>query len=69
MAIKQVFIYTRQTIEPGKVRIDRHNIGFNYHELLGLLEEVQLDMLARARSGIEPDVVRTVTCIEKKEGQ
>ena len=65
---KQVYIFSRELGDDGVYHIKRHNLGFNFHELLGLLEETQLDLIQRARDKIAPDVVtRQVTEFVEKE--
>jgi len=55
--MKQVYIITRERLPDGTWRITRRNIGFNVHELLGLMEESQLDIIERVRGNVKPDVV------------
>ena len=49
----------------NKVIVNRMNRGFNAYELLGLLEETQLDILKQMAGKIRPDVIRR-TVIEEE---
>ncbi len=44
--------------EDGSWNMKRHNDGFNFHELLGILEHSQLDIINKMKKGILPDIIK-----------
>ena len=63
--MKKVYVISVEEVG-NSVQVHRHAIGFNLHELLGILEETQLDLLEKCRTGQRPDITREVTIITEK---
>lgn len=49
--------YTIQLETTDKVKLIRINDGFNPYELLGLLEQIQLDILQQLSGDVKPDII------------
>lgn len=50
--------YTIQLETTDKVKLIRINDGFNPYELLGLLEQIQLDILQQLSGDVKPDIIQ-----------
>lgn len=46
--------------------ISRHNNGFNFHELLGILEHTKMDIVNRIANDIKPDKIETKVTIDEE---
>ena len=49
--------YTIQLETTDKVKLIRINDGFNPYELLGLLEQIQLDIIEQLSGDVKPDII------------
>ena len=54
----EIKTYTIQLEISDKVKLIRKNNGFNPYELLGLLEQIQLDILQQLSGDIKPDIIQ-----------
>jgi len=61
-------IYTIEVTDNGDsgCTISRTNDGFNYMELLGILEHTQLDLIHRLQNDINPDKIKTKVILTKE---
>ena len=54
----EIKTYTIQLEISDKVKLIRKNNGFNPYELLGLLEQIQLDILQQLSGDVKPDIIQ-----------
>ncbi len=54
----EIKTYTIQLENSDKVKLIRKNNGFSPYELLGLLEQIQLDILQQLSGDIKPDIIQ-----------
>ena len=54
----EIKTYTIQLEISDKVKLIRKNNGFSPYELLGLLEQIQLDILQQLSGDIKPDIIQ-----------
>ena len=52
------FEIIHEDTEDNMFRETRNNDGFTAYELLGILERVQMDIIAQMRGIIKPDIVK-----------
>lgn len=57
-----------QKDEKNRLCINRINRGFNAYELIGLLEDTQLDILKQMAGGIRPDTIQRTVIEESRDG-
>ena len=53
----EIKTYTIQLEIGDKVKLIRKNNGFSPYELLGLLEQIQLDILQQLSGDVKPDII------------
>ena len=54
----EIKTYTIQLEISDKVKLIRKNNGFSPYELLGLLEQIQLDILQQLSGDVKPDIIQ-----------
>ena len=54
----EIKTYTIQLEISDKVKLIRENNGFSPYELLGLLEQIQLDILQQLSGDVKPDIIQ-----------
>ena len=60
MTINKQYIIEIITNDEGKIKLRRTNRGFSAYELLGLIENLKMDIHNQINGLIEPDIVERI---------
>jgi hypothetical protein len=60
MIINKQYIIEIITTDEGKIKLRRTNRGFSSYELLGLIENLKMDIHNQINGLIEPDIVERI---------